>query len=270
MRNAGFRYTSISNLGKVLRGQIDMSKIHLIGRSLALLGSLSFAAGFGAVAQAETTGLIGDETFQAMFSCVPAKSADGAPLAAAVHCQSDINPSLPRFDFQLVGHLDSATGIHVLDRIEILRSGEATPFQTISPVNSSVPDSVANYGFEAIDANFDGYLDLRVISFLPAGPNIPYENWLWSPDKGKFVASPALDKITSPQFDADAQEITSHWRSSAAEQGTDVYAYDGATPVLIHRETDTYGADGSCTRVYYDQIDDELRKNGTGPCAADD
>ncbi|MFZ3035597.1 MAG: hypothetical protein WA138_16495 [Parvibaculum sp.] len=241
-----------------------MRRSYFIGGSLALFFGLSCATGIGGSARAEPAPLVGDETFEGVFSC----AAPDAATSDSFHCRSDINPSLARFDFFLVGHADKATGIRVLDRIEVTRSGETVPFQTISPVNSSVPDSVANYGFEAIDLNFDGYLDLRVISFLPAGPNVPYENWLWSVARGRFVANPALDKITSPQFDADAQEITSHWRSSAAAYGTDVYAYDGNTPVLIHRETDTYDAAGSCRRVYYDQIDDELRKNGTGPCTA--
>jgi len=247
-----------------------MRGIHIIAGSFALsVGAAALAAQVN-MAHAEPPAMVGDETFQAMYSCVPAKSADGTALPASSDCQSNINPALPLFEFRLVGHIDNASGVHVLDRIEVSREGETKPFQTISPVNSSLPNSVANYGFEVTDLNFDGYLDLRVISFLPAGPNTPYKNWLWSVSKGKFVASPALDKITSPQFDAEAQEITSHWRSSAAEQGTDVYAYDGDALVLVHRETDTYTVSGSCTRVYYDQIDDELRKTGTGPCTADE
>ena len=247
-----------------------MRAIQTIAGSLAVFIGGALLAAQVNVAHAEPPAMVGDETFQAMFSCLPAKSADGKDLPASFDCQSNINPALPQFEFRLVGHIDNASGVHVLDRIEVTREGETKPFQTISPVNSSLPNSVANYGFEVTDLNFDGYLDLRVISFLPAGPNTPYENWLWSVSKGKFVANPALDKITSPQFDADAQEITSHWRSSAAEQGTDVYAYDGDALVLVHRETDTYKASGSCTRVYYDQIDDELRKTGTGPCTADE
>jgi len=247
-----------------------MRGIQTIAGSLALLVGGSLLAAQWNAAHAEPPAMVGDENFQAMYSCVPAKSAAGTALTASSDCQSEINPGLPRFEFHLVGHIDNASGVHVLDRIEVAREGETTPFQTISPVNSSLPNSVANYGFEVIDLNFDGYLDLRVINFLPAGSNTPYENWLWSVSKGKFVASPALDKITSPQFDADAQEITSHWRSSAAEQGTDVYAYDGDALVLVRRETDTYKANGSCTRVYYDQIDDELRKTGTGACTADE
>jgi len=244
-----------------------MSRNPIIDGTLALFLGLALATVSLVSPYAETVSPVGDETFEGGFSCAGLD----APLPKiAVQCRSNINPALPAFVFTLVGHRDQASGVNILDHIDIARSGETTPFQTISPVNSSVPENVASFGFEAIDLNFDGYLDMRVVSFLPAGPNIPYENWIWSNARGKFIASPELDKITSPQFDADTQEITSHWRSSAAEQGTDVYAYDGATPVLIHRETDTYSPSGSCSRIYYDQIDDELRKTGTGACTADE
>lgn len=210
---------------------------------------------------------VGDETFEGGFACLaPSSAHDTAPIV----CQSDINPSLPSFDFSLVWHRDASSKTRRLDRINVRRSGESEPFQTLEPITSDLPLKIANNGFEALDLNFDGYLDIRVIQFAPAGPNTPYQNWLWSPTAGKFVANPALDKITSPQFDADDQEIISHWRASAAEQGSDIYAYDGTTPVLVHRETDTYGANGVCVRAFYDQIEDELRKTGTGACDASD
>jgi hypothetical protein len=209
---------------------------------------------------------VGDETFEGGFTCLkPSGKADTAPIL----CQSEINPSLPSFDFQLVWHDDKTTATRVLDRIEIRRKGEPQPFQILSHVESSVQPEVANNGFELLDLNFDGYLDLRVVRFTPAGPNTPYQNWLWSKDDGKFVESAALDEITSPQFDAESQEIVSHWRGSASEQGVDVYAYDGPEPVLIHRETDKLGGGGACLRTFYDRIEEELRKTGTGPCTDD-
>lgn len=210
----------------------------------------------GAASAAEP---VGDETFEGGFVC--------AATPSPTHCQSVINPSLPSFDLALVWHVEEGSGLHVLDRIDIRRKGEAEPFQSVSGIESSLPESFAHNGFEMLDLNFDGYLDMRVVQFLPAGPNIPYQNWLWSERDEQFVAIPALDAITSPQFDADAQEITSQWRSSAAEYGSDIYVYESATPVLIHRETDTMAEGGVCARVFYDRIDGELRKTGTGACA---
>ena len=214
----------------------------------------------GAVFAAESDGPVGDETFEGGFSCDDA-------TAATFTCQSTINPSVPQFDITVVRHAGATPGALVIDRIEITRKGETAPFQTIAPVESNVPSSVEHNGFEMTDLNFDGFLDMRVVRFVPAGPNMPYQNWLWSETEGKFVANPGLDDITSPKFDADAQEINSAWRSSAAESGADVYTYDGMTPVLIHRETDAY-ANGVCTRTFYDRIEDELKKTGTGPCEA--
>lgn len=234
------------------------------GGTLALTMVAALCAESILSAQADPmAGSVGDETFEGRFVCLaPSNADDTAPIV----CQSEINPSLPSFNFSLAWHRDVSSDTRQLDRIAVRRSGEAEPFQTLEPITSDLPLKIANNGFEVLDLNFDGYLDIRVMRFVSAGPNTPYQNWLWSPTAGKFIANLALDEITSPQFDADAQEITSDWRSSAAEHGSDIYAYDGTTPVLVHRETDTYGENGVCVRAYYDQIEGELRKTGTGAC----
>ena len=48
--------------------------------------------------------------------------------------------------------------------------------------------------------------------------------------------------------------------------GVDIYSYDGEKPVLVHREIDSIDKSGACQRSFYDRIDDELRKTGTGAC----
>tara|TARA_R110000824_G_scaffold118960_15_gene272397 strand:+ start:92627 stop:93346 length:720 start_codon:yes stop_codon:yes gene_type:complete len=228
-------------------------------------GALLLGAGFGLSAfHAMAAEPVGDETFEGGFACAPAKSEnDKAP----VRCRSQINPSLPVFEFLLVWK--QSDGGHALERIELREQGKPEPFQVIENIQSDVSSHIANNGFEAIDLNFDGFLDMRVISFLPAGPNTPYQNWLWSPRHHRFVANPALDEISSPQFDADAEEITSAWRSSAVEHGSDIYVYDEGKPVLIHREVDKWSEGGTCERSYFDRIEDDLRKTGTGPCEAE-
>ena len=71
--------------------------------------------------------------------------------------------------------------------------------------------------------NFDGYGDIRLVEFQPAGPNVPYLNWLFDPTSGCFVENRALNAITSPQFDPATREIRSNWRDGATRYGTDVY-----------------------------------------------
>ncbi len=228
--------------------------------------ALALGAWLSPAARAEPAGdetPIGDETFEGSFSCLALSP--NADAGSAV-CRSEINPGLPPLALALVWHADAASREHVLDRIDIRRADETEPFQTISDVDARLVPDIENAGFEMLDLNFDGFLDIRVMRL--AGANTPFRNWLWSKEDGRFAASPPLDEIVSPEFDAEAQEIVSRWRSNAAEHGTDVYSYEGATPVLVHRESDRLGAGGACERTFYDRIDDELKKTGTGVCEA--
>jgi hypothetical protein len=221
--------------------------------------ALAFSSGVSLARAAEP---VGDETFEGTFNCLkPAGAADTEPVL----CQSQINPGLPTFDFALVWHDDKAAGARLLDRIDIRRTGDSEPFETLTGIDSKLPPAIANNGFEVLDLNFDGFLDLRVMRAAPAGDIKAYQNWLWSNDERKFVAAPGLDAIVSPKFDADDQEIVSH-AADANGKTTDVYAYDGITPVLIHREIDKTGTAG-CLRTFYDRVEDDLRKTGTGACA---
>ncbi|PKM28502.1 MAG: nitrite reductase [Gammaproteobacteria bacterium HGW-Gammaproteobacteria-12] len=79
------------------------------------------------------------------------------------------------------------------------------------------------------DANFDGWPDLSIAQFLPAGPNIPHQTWLYDPEAGRFVDAPAtLQGITSPDFDPEHQIVYSFWRASCCEHGVSIYRWKGA------------------------------------------
>ena len=209
---------------------------------------------------------VGDETFEGSFSCLqPSASQDKAPIV----CQSQINPGLPVLDLSIVWHEDTKSHQRLIDRIDIHRAGDAELLQSIVGIDLPLPPAADNAGIEMLDLNFDGYLDMRVAQAAGAGKNARYRNWLWSKEDGKFVASPGLDAIASPKFNAEDEEIVSQWRSSATESGTDIYAYEGMVPVLAHREADRSGANGSCVRTFYDRIDDQLKATGTGACDKD-
>lgn len=87
------------------------------------------------------------------------------------------------------------------------------------------------------DMNFDGLPDFRVLTDLPAGPNLPYQYFIWNGVSKRFEVNEALGAITSPQFVAG--EIRSFWRDGAATWGNDTYVWDPHTsaPVLIREET---------------------------------
>jgi hypothetical protein len=77
-----------------------------------------------------------------------------------------------------------------------------------------------------IDANFDGWPDLSLAMFLPAGPNIPRQTWLYDVATGRFVDAPAgLQDISSAEFDPVHRIVYSYWRASCCEHGVSTYRW---------------------------------------------
>lgn len=97
---------------------------------------------------------------------------------------------------------------------------------------------------EIADLNFDGYPDIMLALHLPAGPNIPYQSWLYTPQTQRFDNAPkSLQEISSPRVDAQHQTVYSFWRAGAASHGVDVYKWTTSTQshmlelVLIDTQT---------------------------------
>ncbi|MEZ4608086.1 MAG: lysozyme inhibitor LprI family protein [Deinococcales bacterium] len=116
---------------------------------------------------------------------------------------------------------------------------------------------VAN-SFVIEDMNFDGYNDLRVREFLPAGANIPYLYWLYQPAIERFIANQALSQLTSPNFDQTTGIITSAWRSSAASYGQDSYRYQEGQLLLIRQETFDYLQENTYRYRLFERLDGEM------------
>src|SRR5262249_51403739 len=159
-----------------------------------------------------------------------------------------IHPNLPEFTFTLVGDrsTESSETLHV-KRIEIRRGAATEPFQVIEGLDTVTPLSTGTPGLAVLDMNFDGYGDIRLVESQPAGPNIPYLNWLFDPTSGRFVENRALNAITSPQFDPATREIRSNWRDGATRYGTDVYVFSEGGPVLVRKESKEYKGPGIYT-----------------------
>lgn len=81
---------------------------------------------------------------------------------------------------------------------------------------------------QLVDANFDGWPDLTIAQFLPAGPNIPHQSWLYDATTGRFVDAPAaLQDISSAEFDPAHRIIYAYWRASCCEHGVSTYRWKG-------------------------------------------
>ncbi|WP_157376062.1 XAC2610-related protein [Burkholderia ubonensis] len=81
---------------------------------------------------------------------------------------------------------------------------------------------------EIVDINFDGYPDLMLAQTLPAGPNIPYDYWVYDPAQGKMVSvSDEMASVTSPDLDPVNKIISVSWRASCCEHGVTTYRWKG-------------------------------------------
>ena len=159
-----------------------------------------------------------------------------------------IHPDLPEMSFTL--RADAAPdvgGTLFVKAIEIRRSAQTEPVQRITDLDTQTPWSAQAPGFEALDMNFDGYADVRLVESRAAGPTLPRLHWLYDPASGRFMASPALNDLGAPRPDATARELVSDWRDSASRYGTDRHAFQGGQLVPLRREAREYKGPGAYT-----------------------
>ncbi|WP_322048153.1 XAC2610-related protein [Paraburkholderia sp. J67] len=79
---------------------------------------------------------------------------------------------------------------------------------------------------EVIDANFDGWPDLRIQLGQGAGPNEAYQTWLFDPNAQRLVDAPrSLQDVLSPVFDPAHRMVWSEVRASCCEYGLTTYRW---------------------------------------------
>ncbi|MFV3308005.1 XAC2610-related protein [Pseudomonas sp. NY15181] len=116
---------------------------------------------------------------------------------------------------------DSCLDPPIVSAIRLYRGGEL--FQSL-PTESQGTCGV--FTPRLIDANFDGWPDVTIALSLPAGPDIPYQTWLYDPESRRFVDAPIkLQDITSPEFDPVHRVVYSYWRASCCEHGVTTYRW---------------------------------------------
>lgn len=157
-----------------------------------------------------------------------------------------IHPSLPAFEFTLVGEPTGGPSASIrVERIEIRRDSAAEPVQVIDGLATDTPMTADGPPLEVLDMNFDGYKDIRLVEFRSAGPNTAYLHWLFDPPSGRFLENPGLNDIPSAQFDAERREVRSDWRDGAARYGSSIFVFAEGRPVLVRKEEKTYQAPGT-------------------------
>jgi hypothetical protein len=122
-----------------------------------------------------------------------------------------IHKSLPMFRFAVRGTQDGSD--YHTKTITVTRNNGQKLIQKIFFDEAESYDKL-NLTFE--DMNFDGYLDFRVMMFMPAGPSVPYHYYLWDAKQSKFVKNKQMSEMLfSPDFDKKSKKIYTFNREDA-------------------------------------------------------
>ncbi len=170
------------------------------------------------------------------LSKLPFYVPDQPDFRGGVICHYRISHDLPLFTFHFVGKPDNSLG-----QLEIIEEPSTTIVQTIEQFTdwgmvSSVSELEENL-LTPVDANFDGYQDLQILSNCGGTGNCSYDFFLYDPVTNKFVHNEFLsNNLRSPEFDAKKKQITTHSNGSAADWENDTYQYEDGRYTLIHQE----------------------------------
>lgn len=161
-------------------------------------------------------------------------------LRGGVVCHGRIGPDLPLFNFHFLGKSDNTLG-----ELKITDELSTTVVQTIEQYTdwgmvSSVSEIEQNL-LTPVDANFDGYKDLQILSNCGATGNCSYDFFLYDPVTKQFVHNEFLsNNLCSPTFDAKKKQITTHSNGSASDWEADTYRYENGSYTLIRQEISTW------------------------------
>lgn len=154
-----------------------------------------------------------------------------------------LHNDLPQIQFKLYGSQQDDR--YSITKIEI-NYGDNT--QTIDSYGGQKLETdtidLQDTGFVIEDVNFDGYKDMRLMEFMPAGPDVPFITWLYDADKKSFAYHRAFSELTSPVFDAEKKQIVMPWREGAMGIGENTYIVENNQLVLLRQEIRQYLEEG--------------------------
>jgi hypothetical protein len=113
----------------------------------------------------------------------------------------------------------------------IVSAIELSSKQTIDLSEMNHPVEAFKLG--AIDLNFDGYNDLRILNNEGATGNNWYDTWLYNQKTKTFVKNQFLTQSTSVMVDTSSRKILTYHRAGACEESLGVYAVKDTTYTLV-------------------------------------
>lgn len=136
--------------------------------------------------------------------------------------------------------IDSTKGKHAdyaVTSIDIQRIETGQNVQTIATDTFFFQGVYARTsGWEKVftieDMNFDGYKDIRLLSWLGTNFYTQYRCWLYDSDSGLFKEDTSMTKLYNPYFDPEEQFVHTYWRFGLNEFGHSIYQWQNDSLVL--------------------------------------
>lgn len=156
--------------------------------------------------------------------------------ALSIEIKDTINADLPEATFKISGK--KTDDLSSAQKIEVKMEGNGKNISQLITFDPTETPDEKTLGFVVEDMNFDGYKDIRIQQFLPAGPNTPYLCWIWDKENFTFVQHTELEELTSPVFDAKTKTVKASVRDNAATYYENEYKYMKDILTLV-KETQT-------------------------------
>jgi hypothetical protein len=168
-------------------------------------------------------------------------------LRGGMTCTFRINSKLPLFVFHFSGQPDNT-----FSNLDITEGSGTEEIQTIEDTTDPgliSPAPIQNV-LATVDANFDGYQDLQLLSQCGGTGNCSYDFYLYDPKANQFVHNDFLSNLSTPSFDQAKKQVTTSSNGSASDWQNETYRYENdGRYTLIHREVSTWDRDKGTVTV---------------------
>jgi len=157
-------------------------------------------------------------------------------------CTFRINSKLPPFTFHFAGREDNTFG-----DLDITAGSSSQVIQIIE--NSTDPNAIAPAKAESVlasvDANFDGYQDLQLLSSCGGTGNCSSNFYLYDPKANQFVHNDFLSGLVTPSFDQAKKQVVTSSNLSAYDTDSETYQYENeGRYTLIEKQVSTWDRQG--------------------------
>ena len=186
---------------------------------------------------------------------------NGTQKPFSVKIKQSIHPSLNEFAFKLDCYEDDMQ-MYYTKTIRISDTKTGKEIQTLKTNEFNDGADAQTTSRDAVellieDLNFDGFADIRINSFVSAGPNNTYICWLWDTEKDQFVYNKTLSEIIALKVDPKNKWLHSYSRINAATYREEFYKYMNGKPTLYKIIEEQFDDNGQTAEVVIQEL-----KNG--------